>query len=251
MTIIFIHRLLQSFLLPPLNSLIIILLSALFFKNNTKRKIGIAVGIITLYLQSTPYVAYHLNMMISPPPMKSSVLSNVNAIVVLGGGTNTNATEYEMSAVPNVDTFSRVRYAAYLAHKDPTLPVFTSGGAIDSKSSEASLMRDTLKNEFKVTNKILLEPDSRTTSENAKYTSKILLEYHISKIALVTSASHMRRAKALFEQNGIDVVPAPTSYYYLGYYKLKILWFVPTAVAMSTTSAILHEIIGYIYDVDA
>lgn len=250
MTVIFIHRLLQSFLLPPLNSLIIILLSMIFFKNKIKRNFGVGVGIALLYLQSTPYVAYHLNTMIAPPPMKISALSDARAIVVLGGGVNNNATEYEMNAVSNVETFSRVRYTAYLAHKAPQLPIFASGGTIDTKDSEASLMSKALKNEFKVSNKIFLEPDSKTTSENAKYTSKILLEYHIHKIALVTSASHMRRAQALFEQNGIEVIAAPTSYYYLGYYNLKILWFIPTSIAMSTTSAILHELIGYIYDVN-
>lgn len=203
-----------------------------------------------LYLQSTPYVAYHLNTIIAPPPMKISELSEAQAIVVLGGGVNNNASEYDMNAVSNVETFSRVRYTAYLAQKAPQLPIFTSGGTIDTQDSEASLMSKSLKNEFMVSNRIFLEPDSRTTSENAKYTSKMLMEYRIHKIALVTSASHMRRAKALFEQNGIEVIPAPTSYYYLGYYKLKILWFIPTSIAMATTSAILHELIGYIYDVN-
>lgn len=250
MLTIFIHRLLQSLLLPPLNSLLIILLGVGFFKlHRTKRLAIILFGCFTLLFQSMPYVAYKLNQIIAPPPMKISELKNAQAMVLLGGGVTTGVEEYDVNAISNSDTFVRVRYAAFLAKQNTDLPIFVSGGAIDSKDSEASLMKKALTTEFDVENDIYMEPDSKTTSENAKYTSRILQQYGISKIILVTSASHMRRAKALFEQNGIKVTAAPTGYYSLGYYKLPLLWFIPTANAMATISAILHEIYGYIYDI--
>lgn len=248
---IFIHRLLQSILLPPLNSLAIILLGAFFFKTQRSKSMKIIlIGCFTLYLQATPYVAYHLNKMITPPPMKLESLKEAKAIVLLGGGVNNSASEYNVDAIASSDTFIRVRYAAYLAKKSPDLPIFVSGGAIDTKNSEASLMRNALQDEFDVENNIYLEPDSKTTKENAKYTARLLQQYKISTVVLVTSASHMRRASALFRQNGINVIEAPTGFYSLGYYKLTLLWFVPTASAMVTTSSIIHEVAGYIYDVE-
>lgn len=251
MITIFLHRLLQSFLLPPLNSLIIILLGIIFFKmHRTKSYIILTIGCISLYLQATPYVAFHLNKLIAPIPMRLDELKNAEAIVVLGGGVNSKADEYSVSAISNTETFSRVRYAAYLAKKAPDLPIFVSGGTIDTKNSEASLMKLALQNEFDVENDIYLEPDSKTTKENARYTARLLQQYKISKVVLVTSASHMRRASALFEQNGINIIQAPTGFYSLGYYKIPPLWFVPTSSAMATTSAVLHELIGYVYDVD-
>lgn len=251
MITIFIHRLLQSFLLPPLNSLLIILLGVVLFKlQRSKRMLLILLGCLTLYLQATPYVAYKLNKMIAPEPMKLADLNQAQAIVLLGGGVSNNADEYNTNAMSNSDTFVRIRYAAYLAKINPDLPIFVSGGAIDSKDSEASLMKRALVNEFDVENPIYLEPDSKTTSENAKYTARILQQYAISNVVLVSSASHMRRASALFQLNGIKVIPAPTGFYSLGFYKLPLLWFVPTASAMVTTSAILHEIYGYVYDVE-
>ena len=250
MTTIFLHRLLQSFLLPPLNSLIIILLSVYFYKvHRTIFRVIFMVGCFTLYLQATPYVAYHLNKLIAPAPMKVSQLNDAQAIVLLGGGVNTSAEEYQLSAISSSDTFVRIRYAAYLAKRNSELPIFVSGGAIDSKDSEASLMKKSLRDEFDVENPIYLEPDSKTTKENAVYTSRLLQQYGISKIVLVTSASHERRASALFRQSGIHVIPAPTGFYALGYYKLPLLWFVPSPTAMNTTSAVLHELIGYYYDV--
>ena len=250
MITIFLHRLFQSFVLPPLNSLIIIVLGAYFFKvHRTRAWVFILIGCLGMYIQATPYFAYKLNRWLAPQPMQISALKDVQAIVLLGGGVNTYAGEYSVNAVSNTDTFIRIRYAAFLAKKNPDLPIFVSGGAIDTNDSEASLMKRALQNEFEVENPIYLEPDSKTTSENAKYTARILLQYGISKVALVSSASHIKRASALFERNGIKVVAAPTGFYSLGYYKLPILWFVPTANAMMVTSSVLHEIFGYVYDV--
>lgn len=248
---ILLHRMLQSILLPPINSLVIIVLGITISKvRRTKGRILIIAGCITLYLQATPYCAYYINKAISPAPMKIVNLDDAQALVLLGGGVNNSADEYEVNAVSNSDTFTRLRYAAFLAKKNPELPIFVSGGAINSRDSEASLMKKALKSEFNIKNSIYLEPDSRTTTENAIYTGRLLQQYRISQVVLITSASHMRRAKALFEKNGIKVIPAPTGFYSLGYYKLPLLWFVPTASAMVTTSSVLHELLGYIYDVD-
>jgi uncharacterized SAM-binding protein YcdF (DUF218 family) len=218
--------------------------------HRTKAQLIIALGCLSLYLQSTPYVAYKLNRVVAPPILKVQELAHAQAIVLLGGGVNTSAEEYNTNAVSAPDTLVRIRYAAYLAKINSELPLFVSGGAIDSRNSEASLMKRALQNEFAVENPIYLEPDSRTTRENAIYTARLLQQYGISQVVLVTSASHMRRAKALFEQSGIKVIAAPTGFYSLGYYKLPMLWFVPNAYAMTTVSAILHELIGYVYDVN-
>lgn len=187
--------------------------------------------------------------------MQMSDLKDAKAIVVLGGGVNNYIPEYkgeyEVTALSNTETFARVRYAAFLARRVPDLPIFVSGGAIDTKFSEASLMKIALQDEFHVYNPIYMEPDSKTTSENAKFTANLLVKYKISQVVLVTSASHMRRAKALFEKNGIHVIAAPTNFYSLGYQTMPLLWFVPTSNALGVTSAVLHELIGYIYDVDA
>jgi hypothetical protein len=82
MTTIFLHRLLQSFLLPPLNSLVIIVLGLYFFKvQRTIARILLVIGCLSLYLQSTPYLAYHLNKLVSPPVMKVSDFDSAQALV--------------------------------------------------------------------------------------------------------------------------------------------------------------------------
>ena len=251
MITIFIHRLLQSFFLPPLNSILIMLLGVYIYKRNRKKgQVILLFACASLYLQATPYFAYKLNRYIAPPSLSFQDAKNAQAIVLLGGGVSNNADEYNTNAISSPDTFVRIRYAAYLAKRMPKLPLFLSGGAIDTRDSEASLMKKSLRTEFDVQNRIFLEPDSKTTRENAIYTARLLQQYGFSKIVLITSASHMLRASALFSKNGINVIAAPTGFYSLGYYRLNILWFIPTANAMATSYSILHELMGYIYDVE-
>lgn len=246
---IFVHRLLQSFLLPPLNAIIIILLGVYYFKlQRTKGLILILLGMGFLYLQSIPYVAYRLNRVIAPPVFDINQLNQVQAIVMLGGGINTSADEYEAVAISNADTFLRIRYTAFLARKNPELPIFASGGTINNNDSEASLIKKVLQDEFHIKNPIYLEPDSKRTIENAKYTAQMIQKYGISKVVLVSSASHLRRAGALFQKNGINVMLAPTGFYGLGYREWRILWFIPSAYAMLTISSIMREFIAYEYD---
>lgn len=250
MLTVFLHRLLQSFLLPPLNSLLIILLGLYYFKlHRTRSKVILLIGCLSLYLQATPMVAYKLNRLVAPASMKLSLLANAQAIVLLGGGVNSSAAEYNVNAISNPDTLVRIRYTAYLAKKQPQLPIFVSGGAIDTKDSEASLMRNALHNEFAIKNSIYLEPDSKTTAENARYTAHLLQQYGISRVVLVSSSNHVRRAAALFKQNGIQVISAPTGFYACGYYRWPLLWFIPNSYAMTVTSSVIHELLGYIYDV--
>ena len=57
---------------------------------------------------------------------------------------------------------------------------------------------------------VLLEERSRNTYENALYTHQMLKEQGLNQVLLVTSASHMRRAVAVFRTQGVEVIAAPT-----------------------------------------
>lgn len=251
MLVVFVHQIVQSFLLPPLNCVLLVLIGLLL--QNRYRLFAnflIFLACVLIYLQATPYVAHKLSILLEQRPITVEEVREAKAIVVLGGGVSYSAEEYNTNVISNNSTLVRLRYAAKLAKENPKLPIITSGGNVDGIVSEASLMKKVLVTEFGVTNKIYIEDKSATTEENAKNTSEILQnKLHVKKIILVTSATHIRRAKALFKQNGIEAFGAPTGYYSLGFYTQPILWFVPTTAAMSQISAILHELIGYVHDV--
>ena len=82
--------------------------------------------------------------------MRIVSLNQAQAIVLLGGGVNTYAGEYNVNAVSNSDTFIRIRYAAFLAKKTQIYRFLFQAVAIDTNDSEASLMKKALQNEFEV-----------------------------------------------------------------------------------------------------
>ena len=52
---------------------------------------------------------------------------------------------------------------------------------------------------------ILMEPDSRTTQENAKFTVALLRARHLTNAIIVTSWYHSRRARACFEHYAPEI----------------------------------------------
>ena len=121
------------------------------------------------------------------------------------------APEYGGSAV-NEFTLVRIRYAAKL-QRDLGLPLLVSGGLIEGESEpEAVLMDRALRTSFGVTPK-WVEPASKTTWGNAQESMKILGGEGITRIFLVTHATHMPRSKRTFERAGFTVTAAPTGYY--------------------------------------
>ena len=101
------------------------------------------------------------------------------------------------------------------------------------------------------------QPRSQNTYEDALYSSQMLKEKGITQILLVTSAMHMPRSVALFERQGIDVIPAPTDYTVTreGLANLAsldpqtfLVNLVPNTSSLSLTTNVLKEYIGlFIY----
>ncbi len=104
-----------------------------------------------------------------------------------------------------------MRLAARLA-KESGLPILTSGGLhFDQPPSEASIMAQSLQDDFAVAVR-WQEGLSRTTWENATMSAAILQPQGIKRVVLVTQAWHMPRARWSFEQAGFTVVGAPVGF---------------------------------------
>jgi uncharacterized SAM-binding protein YcdF (DUF218 family) len=104
--------------------------------------------------------------------------------------------------------------AVRLAQQYPDLPVIFSGGNGDIFSSskqepEAQLAQRFFEG-FNITPpRLRLENRSRNTLENAAFTAELMQPRLDQHWALVTSAFHMPRARALFETQGFHVIPRP------------------------------------------
>ena len=246
MLLIIVHRFLEAFILPPLNSVIIMIIGYLIMRY--RKRIGmsiIIIGIATLYIQSTPYFASYVNRSLEVSPFTSEQLKQAQAIVILGGGVKNSGLEYSHNVVPNTSTLVRINYAAHLARNYPDKLIITSGGYTSVKYSEANIMRNVLINNYHITNQIITENKSRNTDENAKYVAEILKPTNITRVAIVTQAYHMKRAVMLFKKYGLDPIPASTDYFHFEDAQMPVITFLPSAKALHYSARALHEIFGY------
>jgi uncharacterized SAM-binding protein YcdF (DUF218 family) len=172
------------------------------------------------------------------------------AIVILGGGRRKGALEttfeYQQQDL-SPSSMERLRHGARLAKKTK-LPILVTGGAPDKTSkedlSEAFVMKLVLEQELGLSPQ-WLEEQSNTTQENAKLTARILKNEGLKTIYLVTHFWHMPRAKAVFEKEGLIIVPAP-----MGFYQKTAftpLDFYPGSEGFQRTRWIWHEILGNLW----
>jgi len=135
-----------------------------------------------------------------------------DAIVLLSGGIQEGAPEpFGMLELTGV-TLERTIAAARIYRKY-RLPVIITGGELFAGRSEAGAMKEYLASLGVPLEKIFTEERARDTWENALFSKKICDEKGYNKVAIVTSAYHMRRAVLSFEKAGFkDAVPYPAAY---------------------------------------
>ncbi|SCX39099.1 YdcF family protein [Nitrosospira sp. Nsp1] len=237
----FASNLLSAFLMPPFSVILLGAAGILLLKRRPELgKLMVFSALTLLYLLSIPFVAEALLQRLETPPGHNPFDNDVQAIVVLGGGTYYHAPEYGSDTVGRY-SLQRIRYAAEL-HRRTGKPILATGGTpLGSESSEAAQMKAVLEKEFQVPVK-WTEGASRNTRENAYKSFVILNRDEIRRIALVTHAWHMPRAAREFEQAGFKIVPAATAY--TTRYKTDIFAFIPTAAALQKSSLFFHEVIG-------
>jgi uncharacterized SAM-binding protein YcdF (DUF218 family) len=175
------------------------------------------------------------------PPLKLADSRDAGAIVILGGGRERLAPEYDDEDQPSRATLARLRYGAFL-YRQTGLPLLTTGGTPDgSGKSEAAVMAEVMREDFATPVK-WKEQGSDNTAQNAQNSAVLLKDAGVRRVLLVTDAMHMARATMVFRMSGLDVVPAPTGFRTTA--PLGAIDFVPNADALSSTHYALHEWIG-------
>ncbi len=230
-----------ALVLPP-TSLVALALAGLAWSRRARGP-GLALAAVALLILlglGTGVAAQALIRSLEAPPLADAKASGAQAIVILAGGRNRGAPEWGGETV-RATTLQRVRYGTHLA-RQTGLPVLVTGGKPGGgTATEAELMRDVLRDEFGIAPR-WVEAASDTTYDNARLTAAQLLPAGITHVLLVTSASHMPRAQAVFEQHGLKVTPAPTAY--LGQAPFRPLHLVPNAEGLYVSHIALREWLG-------
>jgi uncharacterized SAM-binding protein YcdF (DUF218 family) len=239
----------RELLLPPGINLVLLVIGFLFLAPWPKFGYWcLLIGIITLYMFSIAPVATWLIATVEKTPAMADPMDarGEQAIVVLGSGRYYDAPEYDGDTVSRYG-LERLRYAQYL-QEQTRLPILMTGGRPhDDFYSEAELMEEIFKDIFGGIT-MWTEQRSRNTFENAVCSKRILEGENISRIFLVTHASHMPRAMYVFDRVDFGVTPAPTGYLRDVFSKATTLekW-LPTASALSISRTALYEWLGLFY----
>lgn len=179
----------------------------------------------------------------SAPSPSQIQQKGVQAVVVLGGGVDQLAPEYNAPDL-TAPAYMRIRYGALLSRQLKLPLVFTGGQGWSShgqnEASEAEVAMRIARQEWLLTD-VIAEGRSRDTHENATMT-RALLPKQTRTIALVTHAWHMPRAVHEFEKAGFEVVPAPMGYI-LQSGSFTNRW-IPSASSLRDSAWVLRERLG-------
>jgi uncharacterized SAM-binding protein YcdF (DUF218 family) len=241
----FITNLVSTFLLPPLNLLIVAIVGLLLWHKRPRiARALLTASIMILWLASTPYISGKLlHSLEGEPHAVDTNASKADAIVVLGGGTYFHAPEYGGDTV-SWASLQRLRYSAKL-HRETGKPILVTGGTpLGNALSEAEQMKQVLEKEFNVPVQ-WVESGSDNTLENARLSYPILKAAGISRIYLVTHAWHMPRSVQAFQAAGFEVIPAPTVF--TTDFQTDLLSFIPNVYALSASHNFMHEMIGIVW----
>ncbi len=171
-------------------------------------------------------------------PLKGKQAPKADYYVVLGGG----VWEVEpKGVVPAFSSYLRVYRMVLEAEQSSGKIIFSGRGP---KVSEAKVLADFALKLGLDPQRIMLEEKGRTTWEEAEEVSQMLPSS--SRIALVTSATHMKRSLFAFSHFFDTVLPMPSHFDDLdhGYIARK---FIPNNRSFSASSSAIHEYIGLIW----
>ena len=238
---IWLKALLRALVLPPTGPLLLAVVGLVLYARTPRiARVLVALGVIALWLLSTPAIAVALlRWLDQTPPLDLRQAQAAQAIVVLGGGIRQNAAEYDGDTLGRL-TLERVRYGARVARL-MGLPVLVTGGSVHGGEPEGLLMQRSLEDEFGVPVK-WIEDQSRTTHQNAVFSARLLRANGIERVVLVAHGFDIPRASAEFEAQGIRVFPAPTGIASQGIY--GPLDFVPSLAGLTGSYYALYEILA-------
>lgn len=200
----FILSKLLSFIVMPVTLIVLAFLLSWLYKKY--RHFFLLTGLALLFLFTNPFLG---NVLIRWWEVSPTLLSDLPAYhigIVLGGITSDKEPRDRVHVTGAAD---RILHALHLYREGKIDKILISGGSgkiLKDDIPEAVLLQKILLLSQIPEQDIMIETSSRNTRENALFSAAILEEeYPAQKYLLITSAFHMRRARACFEKVGLTV----------------------------------------------
>jgi len=253
---VYLSKLLPLLIYPLGLACLLIVLVLILEKNHMWYRGWLFAVLAILLLSGNRWVSYGLARSLEWRNLPPETTPSAEVIVLLGGGTESADPPRPMTEVNSAG--DRVLYAAKL-YRDGAAPnILVSGGNLGFSTSRGTTPGEEMREILLLTgvpqSAIWEQTQSENTYEDAVYSAEILAERGIDEIILVTSAIHMPRAKALFEKQGLTVIPAPvdftvTEQNWESVFQPSIgevfIHLLPNASALGLTTNALKEYLGF------
>jgi len=171
-----------------------------------------------------------------------------DTVVVLGGGAATFGQSGAVIGLLTSGSVLRALEAARVYKAIGARLVIVSGGIPTpgfQLAPESALLRAALIDAGVPAERIVQDPEARTTREHPRTLGPILQSHHVSRFVLVTSPAHMRRALAVFRAAGLDPVPSVSLRRPENLPPPK--WIVPTNESLYQSGQAIYEYGAWVY----
>ena len=240
---IYLHKLLPLFVMP-----IVVFVGLILICNYKGYKKLIYLFSILFYIISTPIFSDFI-MKIVEGEYKYQKLENldkVDAIVILGGMLKI----YEFENNYTVEWQDPDRFfkgiELYNSFKSDKI-VFTGGKSPFNMTavSEGSVLKNYALKYGVLEEDIIVTKEVLNTYDESLAVSEVLGEN--KTVILVTSAFHMKRAKLLFEKQGVKIIPYKVDFKSSINSRLYFKDYIPNSLALKKTEIALRELLGRLY----
>ena len=233
------------FLLMPVTLIVLAFLLSWFYQKY--RRFFLLIGLVLLLLFTNRFLSNTLIRWWEVSPTLLNDLPAYEVGIVLGGITSDKEPRDRVHVSGSAD---RILHALHLYREGKIKKILISGGTgkiLKDSIPEAVLLKKILLLSQVPEQDILTESSSRNTRENALFTAEMLgEEYAYQKILLITSAYHMRRARACFEKAGLPVDTYSVDLRSEENAYTPDILFIPSASAIGSWEILIKEWVGMI-----
>ncbi|MCF6436340.1 YdcF family protein [Pseudoalteromonas sp. MMG022] len=232
-------KVLGGLLMPLPLSLIIVAICLLFVsKANLKSYIMLWLTVIALWCISTPFFASKITTSAESQWHTFDVSKHprIDKIVVLGCGVHPNSQQLANAQLTGCSS-ARLIEGLRLAHHYKSAELIVSGHL------SSPLMKQTVIALGIPSVRVRANPSAMDTKDEAKLLAPYLVD---RQVALVTSASHMARAKNLFWAQGVDTIAAPTQFHNL-HNAPDYKQFIAQVSVLEAVTTHYHEMLGTLW----
>lgn len=231
--------------LNPVAAAMLLAVASRLTRRSGARRVLVALAVAVAVLGSNGFVASaivrRIEMRFLPPDRGVTA----DAIVVLSGGERRIL--WPRPTLDLNDAGDRLTYGAILFQRKAAPQLVVTGAAV------ADEMRDFLIELGIPADAVTSETQSFNTHDHAVNLCRLLPPRRISRILLVTSASHMPRAVGVFARGcpALTVIPAPTDYRRPvnpdDRFPGTLFMLMPSPYALTAITEALHEYVGLVY----